>query len=42
METICDVLRREINQLSGKKKLLDEEVIDSARSAMSARHVSSY
>lgn len=37
MDIVCDVLRHEINNLSDKK-LVDEDVIDSARSAMSARY----
>ena len=37
MEHVCDVLRQERNMLSDKK-LVDEEVVDSARSAMSARY----
>jgi serine/threonine protein kinase len=37
MDLVCDVLRQEINKLSDKK-LVDAEVVDSARSAMSARH----
>ena len=36
MDHVCDVLRQERNELSDKK-LVDEEVVDSARSAMSAR-----
>ena len=39
MEVVCEVLRHEINQLSDKK-LVDEDVLDSARSAMSARYIS--
>jgi serine/threonine protein kinase len=41
MDVVCEVLRREINQLSDKK-LVDEEVMDSARSAMSARFIPSH
>jgi hypothetical protein len=41
MDVVCEVLRREINQLSNKK-LVDEDVVDSARSAMSARFISSH
>jgi serine/threonine protein kinase len=37
MDVVCDVLRHEINKLSDKK-LVDEEVVDSARSAMSAHY----
>jgi len=37
MSTICGVLRTEINKLSDKK-LVDEGVFDSAKSAMSARY----
>lgn len=37
MEVVCDVLRHEINELSDKK-LIDEDVVDSTRSAMSARY----
>ena len=37
MDVVCDVLRQEINKLSDKK-LVDGDVLDSARSAMSARY----
>ena len=37
MEVVCDVLRQEINKLSDKK-LMDGEVLESGRSAMSARY----
>lgn len=37
MDAVCDVLIHEIKQLSGKK-LLGEEVVNSVRSAMSARY----
>lgn len=40
MEVGCSVLRREVNSLGGKK-LVDEGLIDSSRSAMSARALSS-
>mmetsp|Transcript_21731 Transcript_21731/g.60513 ORF Transcript_21731/g.60513 Transcript_21731/m.60513 type:complete len:131 (-) Transcript_21731:2837-3229(-) len=39
MTVICDVLRTEINKLSDKK-LVDEGVFNSAKSAMSARYYS--
>jgi hypothetical protein len=38
MEVACDVLGKEINKLSPDEKLVDEDVLESARSAMSARH----
>lgn len=37
MDVVCDVLRREISELSNKK-LVDEDVVDSGRSAVSARY----
>lgn len=37
MTTVCDILRKEIAELGGKK-LVDEDVMDSARSAMSVRN----
>jgi hypothetical protein len=37
MDVVCDVLRHEINTLTDKK-LVDEEVVDSARSALSAHY----
>lgn len=39
MEVACSVLRREVNSLGGKK-LMDEDLMDSSRSAMSARDLS--
>lgn len=38
MDVICDVLKREIKELWGKKLVDEDDVIDSARSAMSARY----
>jgi serine/threonine protein kinase len=40
MEVACSVLLREVNSL-GDKKLMNEELKDSSRSAMSARDLSS-
>jgi hypothetical protein len=37
MDVVCGVLRHEINELSDKK-LVDEDVVDSARSAQSLRY----
>eukprot|EP00980_Cylindrotheca_fusiformis_P025063 scaffold12982_cov129-Cylindrotheca_fusiformis.AAC.11 len=37
MTTVCDILRKEIAELGGKK-LVDEDIMDSARSAMSVRN----
>lgn len=42
MEVVCAVLRHEINQLSGKNVVDDEDLMDSARSAMSARYINTY
>jgi serine/threonine protein kinase len=39
MEVACSVLRREVNSLDGKK-LMEEGLIDSTKSAMSARSLS--
>ncbi len=39
MEVACSVLRREVNSLGGKR-LVDEDLKDSSRSAMSARALS--
>ena len=40
MEVVCEVLRTEVNQLcrDTNKKLVEEDVMDSARSALSARY----
>ncbi len=42
MEVICSVLRHEINQLSDKELVNDDDLMDSARSAMSARYIASH
>jgi hypothetical protein len=42
MEVICDVLRHEITQLSDKDMVDDEDLIESARSARSARYITPY
>jgi serine/threonine protein kinase len=38
MDVVCNVLRSEIVQLSGKKLVDEDDMLDSARSVMSARH----
>lgn len=42
MEVVCSILRHEINQLADKKLVNDEDLVDSARSAVSARHIPPY
>lgn len=42
MDVVCSVLRREINLLSDEDLIDAEELMDSARSAMSARYIGTY
>mmetsp|Transcript_86180 Transcript_86180/g.239886 ORF Transcript_86180/g.239886 Transcript_86180/m.239886 type:complete len:428 (+) Transcript_86180:146-1429(+) len=42
MQVVCDVLRHEIKQLSDKDMVDDEDFIESARSARSARYITPY
>jgi hypothetical protein len=41
MDVVCTVLRYEINLLSDQELVYDEELMDSDRSALSARYITS-